>query len=300
MTIRHLKTFIAVYDSGGISRAAQELHIAQPAVSQTICELERYYGVALFDRLGRGLAPTEAGRALLPKAREAVRAFEGFESAAAGARENPSLKIGATLTIGKMYLPRILSAMGRDFPDLQTSAVVNRASEIENMLVGGGLDIALSESAVFPPAIEQRVFAEDRLIAVCGARFAADGEITLEELSRFPLLLREKGSASRGLLDSVFSERGMTAQPFVESASNQSLLSAAAENLGIAVLPQSLTEPLVRTGELRAIGVRGIDFRRKYRIAFRRDKKFSARQAEAVEKIFSDCTPALALPRREL
>ena len=70
MTLRHLKIFVAVCEEGGITRAAQALHLAQPAVSTTVAELEKYYGVALFDRIHQRLVLTKTGEELLPKAKK--------------------------------------------------------------------------------------------------------------------------------------------------------------------------------------------------------------------------------------
>ena len=96
MTIRHLKTFCAVCRLGGITRAAEELCVAQPSVSQTVSELERYYGVKLFDRMGRKLLLTPEGERLRVKAEEAIAAFRNLRrrpgtpwSAALCASEHP-------------------------------------------------------------------------------------------------------------------------------------------------------------------------------------------------------------------
>lgn len=283
MTLRHLKTFIAVCGCGGITKAAEELHVAQPAVSNTISEIEKYYNVVLFERIGQRLMLTDSGKELLEKAKEAVSAFDDFEKTANRAENNVTLKIGATLTIGKLYVPALLTSIKRDFADIQVKITINRASQIEEMLLRGALDFALSESQSFSPQILKKEFAEDRLTAVCGAKFAAKDEISLTELSKYPLLLREKGSASRELTDKVIGETGITASPLIESASNQALIAAAAENHGIAVLPQKLVQPYIDGGILKTIRVTGIDFKRKYCVIYHKNKKFGARQRQAFE-----------------
>ena len=130
MTIRHLKTFCAVCRLGGITRAAEELCVAQPSVSQTVSELERYYGVKLFDRMGRKLLLTPEGERLRVKAEEAIAAFSEFEEAARDTMERRSVRIGTSVTVGQMLLPRLVRALKEEMGNVECRAVVRRARSI--------------------------------------------------------------------------------------------------------------------------------------------------------------------------
>ena len=99
MTVRHLKTFIAVCEAGGITKAASALYVAQPAVSQTIAEIEKYYNVILFDRIGNRLVLTDSGKRLLAKAKETVASFDDFEQLARESETNTDLLDYITLLI---------------------------------------------------------------------------------------------------------------------------------------------------------------------------------------------------------
>ena len=95
MTIRHLKIFAAVADTGGMSKAARALHISQPGISQAISELERYYGVRLFERLSQKLFLTREGELLLSYSRHILDSFEQMEAAMQHASQKTSLHIGS-------------------------------------------------------------------------------------------------------------------------------------------------------------------------------------------------------------
>lgn len=282
MTLRHLRTFITVCDCGSVTRAAEEMHIAQPAVSRTIAEMEEYYSLPLFKRIGRQLIPTDIGKELLLKAREADAAFTEFENSALMLKGKKTLKIGATLTIGKLYIPALLTAIKRELPEICTQVTVCRAFDIEQMLLGGEIDFALSESQNFSQKIEKKAFAEDKLVAVCGAEYPIEEEITVRELSGRELLLREKGSASREMIDGVFAIAGISAQPVMQSASNQALIAVAEDNHGIAVLPQKLVQSQVKSGKLKIVNIKDADLRRKYCVIYNKSKKFTEEQTRAL------------------
>ena len=129
MTIRHLKTFCAVCRLGGITRAAEELCVAQPSVSQTVSELERYYGVKLFSQNGRRLSLTEAGSRLF-QALTTIRNDElrlRKELPAISAREK-TLALGATMTVGEFMLPNPLSQFLHRHPGRQIRLTVDNTA----------------------------------------------------------------------------------------------------------------------------------------------------------------------------
>lgn len=283
MTIRHLKTFIAVCDEGGISRAAEELRIAQPAVSQTISEMEKYYGVTLFDRFGRRLAPTDEGLELLAKAREAAARFDEFEELARASSARAKIRIGASKTVGKLYLPRILRDIKERLKSVVAEAVISNAATIEDMLNSGRLDFAVVEEAVAAESLISERVSGDRLAVVCSREFSAPDGMSVAEFSEYPLLLREKGSAAREFIDGAAAVAGIKLKPAVESWDNQALAACAENGLGLAVLPEKLVEGELLSGRLRAIEISDCDFCRDYCLIYRKNKKFSPAQRAAIE-----------------
>lgn len=282
MTIRHLKTFIAVCDLGSVSKAAEELHVAQPAVSQTIAELESYYNVILFDRIGRRLNLTESGRKLLVKARETAVSFNDFENIARESGNLAAVRLGASLTIGKMYLPKIIKAIRGGQEGIKLSVKVSRTSEIEEEILKGGLDFALVEGVVRSKNIRYESLCRDKLVTVCSPKFKIPKSITAEELLAFPLLLREKGSGSRDLIDGVFSAKGKAAEPFLESSSNQALVASAMQGVGVTVLPYPIVAEYVAANKLKTVALEDCDLEREYKLIYHRDKRFNASQNSAL------------------
>lgn len=286
MTIRHLKTFCAVCEEGGITRAAEKLCVAQPSVSQTIGELERYYGVSLFDRVGRRLVLTPEGERLRVKAQEAIASFSEFEEAARDTNARHVIRIGSSVTAGQMVLPRLIAAIEATLDRAECRAIADSAAAVEQLVEEGSLDFALVEGSVSRALAAEAVFS-DRLMAVCSAGMKIKNTLSPAELVSLPLLLRRRGSASRDLLDERLSALGLKAQPKLSSSSNSVLLAAAREGLGVAVLPEALVSADLSAGRLKEVWIQGLELSRRWFAVRRQDKKFTPVQQQAFELLFS-------------
>lgn len=286
MTIRHLKTFCAVCEEGGITRAAEKLCVAQPSVSQTIGELERYYGVSLFDRVGRRLVLTPEGERLRVKAQEAIASFSEFEEAARDTNARHVIRIGSSVTAGQMVLPRLIAAIEATLDRAECRAIADSAAAVEQLVEQGSLDFALVEGSVSRALAAEAVFS-DRLMAVCSAGMKIKNTLSPSELVSLPLLLRRRGSASRDLLDERLSALGLKAQPKLSSSSNSVLLAAAREGLGVAVLPEALVAADLSAGRLKEVRIQGLELSRRWFAVRRQDKKFTPVQQQAFELLFS-------------
>ena len=286
MTIRHLKTFCAVCEEGGITRAAEKLCVAQPSVSQTIGELERYYGVSLFDRVGRRLVLTPEGERLRVKAQEAIASFSEFEEAARDTNARHVIRIGSSVTAGQMVLPRLIAAIEATLDRAECRAIADSAAAVEQLVEQGSLDFALVEGSVSRALAAEAVFS-DRLMAVCSAGMKIKNTLSPAELVSLPLLLRRRGSASRDLFDERLSALGLKAQPKLSSSSNSVLLAAAREGLGVAVLPEALVAADLSAGRLKEVRIQGLELSRRWFAVRRQDKKFTPVQQQAFELLFS-------------
>ena len=306
MTIRHLKTFCAVCEEGGITRAAEKLCVAQPSVSQTVSELERYYGVSLFDRVGRRLVLTPEGERLRVKAQEAIASFSEFEEAARDTKARHIIRIGSSVTAGQMVLPRLITAIETTLDRAECRAIADSAAAVEQLVEEGSLDFALVEGSVSRALAAEAVFSDrlmavgsvsralaaeavfsDRLMAVCSAGMKIKNTLSPAELVSLPLLLRRRGSASRDLLDERLSALGLKAQPKLSSSSNSVLLAAAREGLGVAVLPEALVVAELAAGRLKEVRIQGFELSRRWFAVRRQDKKFTPVQQQAFDLLFS-------------
>lgn len=244
LTLRHMKIFTTVYRCGSVTRAAQELHLAQPSLSVAIRELEEHYGVRLFERTGRAISPTQAAGALYGYASHIVSLFDDMEKQMRNWDTLGVLRLGASVTIGTHILPDLIRRYQARVPQLRIEALVEQSSGIERKLLDNEIDIGLIETQPEQPELLAIPFLRDELCAIVplGSALAQKTSVTLRELSEYPFLMREPGSAVRQILDASFSLLQITVHPVWQSASTQAIVSAVAEGLGVAVLPRMLVE----------------------------------------------------------
>ncbi len=283
MTIRHLKIFICVCKHNNMTKAAEELFIAQPAISNTIAEIEKHYNVKLFERINKRLFLTEEGKTLLIKAREVISAFDEFEEQALNSSKKPLLKIGSSLTIGKQKLPWLLRNLKESFPDIDFQISINQTSIIENKILNGTLDFAFIQGKPSNQNIKSRLVDCNTLIAVCGKKYNMPDTVTLKELCEYDLLLREDESVSREFLDHIFALENIVVTPVMESISNQALISAAEQNLGVTIMPEALLTRKLNNGALRKITVSDYEFTRNSYLIHHKDKSFGTIKKEILD-----------------
>lgn len=277
MTIRHLKVFIAVCEAGSITKAAEALHIAQPSVSQTVAELEKYYRVILFDRINQRLVLTEQGRILLAKAKEVIAGFDEFESLASLSDKNPSVRIGASLTAGRTFVPFLLDEVRTRYPDADPFLVINKTAAIEEAVLEGDLDFGIVEGNISSAMIRSVAFNRDRLAVVCGMSDPMPEEISVRDLPNYRLFVREEGSSTRDLLDMVLMLYGVRVKPAMVSVSNSAIIAAVVHGLGVSVLPYELVLPFIRTRRLREVRS-DVSFERETCLIMHKNKKFTSVQ----------------------
>ena len=256
MTLRHIKIFTAVFRCGSVTKAAAELHLAQPSVSLAVKELEEYYGVRLFERIGRSISPTEAGKEFYGYALHIVSLFDEMEKKIRNWDTVGSLRIGASITIGTRILPVLLKEFRKEYPELRTEAFVGRSQAIEQRILDNAADIGLIENQPGNPDLCAIPFMQDELCAVVPPDHPLAGRkeaAALEELAQYPFLMREKGSAGREILDACFEVSQLSVRPVLESSSTQAIVSSVAEGLGVAVLPYLLVRKDIAEGTVSQV-----------------------------------------------
>lgn len=255
MTLRHMKIFVAVFRHSNVTRAADELHLAQPSVSFAIRELEKYYGIRLFDRIGKRIVPTEAGENFFGYALHIVSIFDEMEKEIRNWDALGTIRIGASITIGTHILPQLLKQYQAIYPDLKTKIIIKKSATVEEHILKNDIDIGLIETQPEHPDIIAIPFMEDSLQAIVSPEHPLAGcrEITLRQLAEYPFLMREKGSAGREILDACFAVQQLNVHPAWESASTQAIVRGVAENLGVAVLPYLLIKKSIEEHDVKMI-----------------------------------------------
>lgn len=274
MNLRQLAVFCRVCEEMSFTRAAKRLYMTQPAVSHVIAELEQETGCVLFDRLARRIFLTGAGKAFYEKAARIVELTEDLERSKGELDFLSPLRIGSSITIANVLLPGILHRFSEAF-HVPVSIEVDTARHNTEKLLSNQIDAALIEGAVADSRLAAHPFSSFTSVAVCAPSYPAPRSLTPQALVRESLLLREKGSSVREVLDSALMLHGLAARPVWTSVDSQALAAAAKSGLGISILPEVLIERELAAGELVRIPVRGLRLKNTNYAVYRRDKYLS-------------------------
>lgn len=275
MTLRHLKIFLSLCNNGcNTTKAAEALHMTQPAVSLAIRELEQYYGVTLFDRMGRRLRITEAGKRFLEYSTHIISLFDDMEKGMRNWDTFALLRVGASITIGSQFLPGYVKAFSTRYPGTEVKVLVGPTDELERRLLKNELDFALIEGVAQSPALISEEYMEDHLTVICPANagFRHGQKLSVEEFKKQKFLLREPGSGTREVFNRAAEGAGFTVEPIWEATSTTSLVNAVISGLGIAVLPHRMVVGPLMQQLVVAVSVEGLDFSRKFHIVYHKEK----------------------------
>jgi len=264
MTFRHFGIFVAVCESGSMTKAAQRLSISQPSVSQAVKELEEGYGVALFERLGKRLVVTEAGEICLGYAKRILRSRDELAESIRERQIAGPIRVGATVTIGTYLLPRIGSLSSRTlYP------VVENTARIERLLLEGALDIGLVEGETISPSLDRKRFYRDRLVIVCSPENPAwKRKMTARDIDGHGFYIREEGSGSRELFAFAMRRKGLDYRVAGEINNTEALKNFAREDKeNFAVI-----SALAVDESIRVLDLPGLDLERGFDIVRHKDK----------------------------
>ena len=248
MELDQLRYFCAIVDAGGFSRAARQIHVSQPSLSQQIRKLEDELGARLFDRLGRSVRLTELGRAFLPHARGVLRELE----AARGDVLERKASIGGTICVGVIptiapyFLPPLLTAFSRQHPEARVTVVEEITPLLLEKLRAGGVDAAL---VALPLPVRSHEFEalpllREKLYAVLPNRhpLARGPALSLSDLSGEPFLLLRDGHCFRETAVAACKRAHLNPQIVFESGQFSSILSMVSAGLGVSVVPEMALE----------------------------------------------------------
>lgn len=255
-----LKVFRVVADTLSFRRAAEELHLTQPAITSQVKTLEDGLGIALFDRIGRDINLTPAGSTLLQYVRqieaisnEAVAALASF-----GGLEGVELSIGASHTIAVYLLPPLLAQVLKEWPRLKIHVSGSSSNEVLQALVTRKISMGLIEAPAFRPDLRCEVFDKDELTLIVRPdhRWAKKSVLTAGELVHEPILLREVGSGMRRFVEEYLERNGILRQQLrttVDLSSTEAIISAVEAGIGIGFVPCLALEKALKLGSVKAI-----------------------------------------------
>lgn len=275
-TLRQLKVFEAVARLNSFSRAAEELHLTQPAVSTQVKTLQGHVGQPLFEQFGKKIFLTTAGTALLHHSRLIIRQFDEAEAAMArvkGVTGGP-LNVAA-ISAGDYFLPRLLVEFARRHEGVKLNLVVNNRQDLLVQLADNLTDIAIM---VRPPDDAQMVheaFAPHPyvIVAPAGHALAGAARITMARLLREPFLVRERGSDSWLSMTEAFGRHITKIKVALEIKSTETIKQAVLAGMGITFLSGHTVSSELRAGTLVVLDVVGFPRRQHWYLVWRRGKR---------------------------
>lgn len=241
-SLRQLRTFLAVVETGSVSTAARLLRLTQPAVSQQLRQLERTLGVRLLDRAAGRMIANAAGAALVEPARRATSAAEDAVAAVSehGQGEAGRLRLGTGATACIHLLPPVLQRVKGAMPGLVVTVAIGNTAELLPRLEAGDLDVVLATLPVpANRALSTTRLLSDPLFALlpAGGVPRGEGPITAKALGAWPLILYEEGGNTRAATDAWFRRAGVIPEPVMALGSVEAIKTLVGSGLGAAVLP---------------------------------------------------------------
>lgn len=258
MDISALQAFLAVADSASFSLAAERLFLTQPAVSKRIAVLETELGTALFDRIGRQVGLTEAGRALLPRARRIVDELEDSRRAIANlsGKIEGRLSFGTSHHIGLHRLPPVLRAYHQRYPQVALDIQFMDSEQACQAVLRGELELAVvTLPTVMLPNLETHTVWHDRLAVVVAAGHALSEKTrpTLRDLAQWQAIMPAHGTYTREIVEAAFSREGLTPQVSMSTNYLETIKMLVSVGLGWSVLPQTMLDGQVAALKLPAL-----------------------------------------------
>ncbi|SEM37564.1 DNA-binding transcriptional regulator, LysR family [Pseudoxanthomonas sp. GM95] len=258
LNLHLLRVFSAVVEHNGFSRAAEALFVSQSAVSKALRELESQLDLPLIDRSGgRGVRLTDGGQALYRHAR-GIFAME--RAALEEVRERVGLRrgglrIGASTTVAAYWLSDVFARHVAQYPQLDSALVVGNTGEIANALVDCRIDAGFVEGPPHDERIVATRWRDEPLQAVVAASssLGASRRASAKQLAAQRWLVREPGSGTREVAQTLLEARGIATARTLEIGSNEAIARAVAAGDGVAILPAAVVADLISVGKLRAL-----------------------------------------------
>ncbi len=278
LNLHRLRVFHAVARRESYSRAAEDLHISQPAVSKHVLDLEEELAAKLFHRLGRRIVLTEAGRLMADYAQriflladEARRALEELHGL-----ERGRLHLGASSTPGNYLLPRALAAFRTRYPRLEISLDIMASHDVVDRVIRQELDLGFV-GATFAADLHVRPYMEDELVLILrpGHPLASVRTISREALEKETFVLRDVASGTRTVAEAELKTRGIAIRQMLELRSVEAIKQAVAEGLGISFISRYAVALEVRHKVLAIAADRFLRFPRPLVMISRKDARLS-------------------------
>lgn len=278
MTIRHLKIFIAVAETGKMSSAAERLFITQPSVSQAIHELEDHYKILLFERLSKKLFITEDGKLFYNYAKQVVSQFDLMEKNMLNKNRKETLRIGATVSVCGSILSNVIKDLQEASPDTDLFSYGSNTRTIEEKLLKMELDVGIIEGQVKHHDLIQIPIIDDMLVLVCNVEhpFAKLDAITVSDLQDQNFVMREDGSGTRELFEKTLDKYNVHIKTLFEENTPGAIMNAVLINNCLCVISARLAEKEAQAGHVKLFVRESQGWNRAFSLVYHKDKLFTS------------------------
>lgn len=285
MTLRNLQIFLAVAEAGSMVKAAKQLYMTQPSISQVISDMEKSYNVVLFERKSRNLTLTPTGARLVDYAKNVLLVAKETEDFLNYESTHPQISVGATPTIGSCFMSSIVTKLQESIPDLVHHVCIANSSVITRELMNGNIDIALVEGNVDNPEIESRPVIRDRIVLICSREHEFKGRVSVDvtELKGVPLVVREKGSTLRSVIEEALEANGIVPEISWGSCDYDAIISAVKHGHGVGIVSERFSRKERVRNQLHICDITGMDVSFNYRLAYRRGRIFPESLVEFIK-----------------
>lgn len=278
MNLRQLELFSLVAELENVTEAARHLYMTQPAVSQTIADLEESLGLKLFDRINRKMHVTFAGEVLYKYSKKILSLVEEAEAHMMEITNNRigRLRLGASTTIGIYLLPMIVGQFKQQYHAIQSTFVIDNTTVVEEMLLENRLDMGFVEGLVHSSEIVVQKVKDDELWLICSPQheWCKEGRTIIEpeELEGQALILREQGSGTREVVEKVLQKHKVNYHPWHVLNNTEAIKRAVMEDIGIAFVSQLAVKEEIESGRLAKVDIKNIPISREFRLIWHKDK----------------------------
>jgi DNA-binding transcriptional LysR family regulator len=269
LNLSEMQVFAIAAETENFSEAARRIHLSQPAVSQQVRSLEKYFGVQLFTRSGRGVALTDAGKVLLPLARELLDLSHRTEETMRSlkARVEGHLIIGCTTTAGKYVLPIMAASFRQHHPNVVMTIEMCNCASVTDPLLARDICLGISSTKIVHRDMECQPFFTDYVVLIVPADhpFAQRSSVQPVELLGQPFILREERSSTYRMLQEELAEQGIRLDQMnvVMVVGNAEAIEIAVEHgLGIAFISRLAARHGLVSGRLVEVPVEGLHLER--------------------------------------
>jgi DNA-binding transcriptional LysR family regulator len=286
MTLEQLRVFVAVAERQHVTQAARALNLAQSAASSAIAILEARHDTKLFNRVGRNIELTEAGRVFLEEARAILARVDAAERTLMefGDLKRGTLSIEASQTIASYWLPRHLTAYRRTYPQIDIRLSIGNTAHVVTAVESGGKELGFVEGMIHSEQLTSTVVARDQLLVVVSPDhpWAKCKVVAPADLTKADWVLREPGSGTRSAFEEALVQFGIEPSALrlqLELPSNEAVRAAVEAGLGATAISASVAAPSIEAGLLHQVNFRLPE--REFHVLFHRERR-PCRAAEAL------------------